>query len=133
MIFIHNSHTGSFSSLENKTFIIQVHHETKPSIFPTYKHWYESSPSSISNNTSIIHMYDIVLHGFFANLSPSEAHKLQSLSHAITLLPKQVCSLHIMHSPKFLDVTIAYKTKLLHETDFGPFVWICGVWYSDFR
>ncbi|KAL2585544.1 hypothetical protein AAZV13_13G004300 [Glycine max] len=66
-------------------------------------------------------MYDIVFHGFSAKLSPSEAHKLQSLSHVITLMPKQICSLHTTHSFEFLGLATADRVKLLHETNFRSF------------
>ncbi|TKY64208.1 Subtilisin protease SBT1.6 [Spatholobus suberectus] len=127
----------SFSDPENKkTFIIQVHHETKPSIFPTHRHWYESSLSSVSNTAStpprVIHTYDTVFHGFSAKLSPSEAQKLQSLGHVITLIPEQVRVPHTTRSPQFLGLTTADRTGLLHETDFGSDLVIgvidTGIW-----
>ncbi|KAL9304230.1 hypothetical protein ACSQ67_021493 [Phaseolus vulgaris] len=121
------------SDQENKkTFIVQVHHQTKPSVFPTHRHWYQSSLASISNTASVIHTYDTVFHGFSAKLSPSEAQKLQALSHVITLVPEQVRQLHTTRSPQFLGLTTADRTGLLHETDFGSDLVIgvidTGIW-----
>ncbi|KAK7285688.1 hypothetical protein RJT34_20466 [Clitoria ternatea] len=98
------------------TFIVQVEHDTKPSIFPTHRHWYESS---LSSSSSIIHTYQTVFHGFSAKLTPSEAQKLQALSHVITLIPEQVRHLHTTRSPQFLGLKIADRAGLLKETDFG--------------
>ncbi|KAE9605800.1 putative cucumisin [Lupinus albus] len=130
----------SSSSLdsETKTFIIQVQHEAKPSVFPTHKHWYQSSLSSIitqgldTNPRDIIHTYDTVFHGFSVKLTPLEAHKLQSLSHVITIIPEQVRHLHTTRSPHFLGLKTADRTGLLHETDFGSDLVIgvidTGIW-----
>ncbi|XP_061361895.1 subtilisin-like protease SBT1.5 [Gastrolobium bilobum] len=123
--------SSSSSEPDKKTFIIQVQHEAKPSIFPTHKHWYESSLSTISTNP-IIHVYDTVFHGFSAKLSPLEAQKLQSLSHIMTLIPEQVRQLHTTRSPQFLGLKTADRTGLLHETDFGSDLVIgvidTGIW-----
>ncbi|XP_027907288.1 subtilisin-like protease SBT1.5 [Vigna unguiculata] len=117
---------------KKKTFIVQVHHQTKPSIFPTHRHWYDSSLSSISSTASVIHTYDTVFHGFSVKLSTSEAQKLQALSHVITLIPEQVRQLHTTRSPQFLGLNTADRAGLLHETDFGSDLVIgvfdTGIW-----
>ncbi|XP_061356781.1 subtilisin-like protease SBT1.5 [Gastrolobium bilobum] len=107
------------SDKEKKTFIVQVQHEAKPSIFPTHNHWYLSSLASITPSASIIHTYQTVFHGFSAKLSTLEAQKLQSLSHVITLIPEQVRHLHTTRSPQFLGLKIADRAGLLKESDFG--------------
>ncbi|KAE8659587.1 transcription factor EREBP-like family protein [Hibiscus syriacus] len=60
---------SSASRDEQKTFIVRVQHEAKPSIFTNHKH--------------------CVFHGFAAKLSPTEALKLQTLSHVIAVIPEQ--------------------------------------------
>ncbi|XP_057455005.1 subtilisin-like protease SBT1.5 [Lotus japonicus] len=128
--------SSSSSDPEKQTFIVQVQHEAKPSIFPTHKHWYESSLSSISTTTTstnqIIYTYDTVFHGFSVKLSPLEAQKLQSLSHVTTLIPEQVRQLHTTRSPHFLGLKTADRAGLLHETDFGSDLVIgvidTGIW-----
>ncbi|XP_020227173.1 subtilisin-like protease SBT1.5 [Cajanus cajan] len=104
---------------KRSTFIIQVHRDAKPSVFQTHKHWYQSSLSSISTTASIIHTYDTVFHGFSAKLTTSEAHRVETLSHVIALIPEQVRKPHTTRSPQFLGLTTADRTGLLHETDFG--------------
>ena len=92
-------------------------HEAKPSIFPTHRHWYQSS--LVDTIASVIHTYQIVFHGFSTRLSLAEAHKLRSLFHVITLIPEQVRQLHTMHSPQLLGLNIADRVGLLKEIDFG--------------
>ncbi|KAL4393021.1 hypothetical protein AHAS_Ahas02G0010300 [Arachis hypogaea] len=86
------------SPKKKSTFTVQVHHEAKLSIFPTHKHWYESSLVSIINHATtaettttaasaaVLHTYDTVFHGFSAKLSPLEAQKLESLSHVVAVI-----------------------------------------------
>ncbi|KAK7389696.1 hypothetical protein VNO78_24959 [Psophocarpus tetragonolobus] len=106
-------------SEDRKTFIVQVHEEGKPSIFPTHRDWYRSSLSGISNAASVIHTYSTVFNGFSAKLSPSEANKLLSLSHVVALIPEHIRSLHTTRSPHFLGLTTPSPTALLLDTHFG--------------
>ncbi|XP_027353275.1 subtilisin-like protease SBT1.5 [Abrus precatorius] len=101
---------------EKKTFIVQVEEEAKPSIFPTQRHWYESS---LHDSASIIHTYQTVFHGFSAKLSLLEAQRLQLLSHVVSVIPEQVRQLHTTRSPQFLGLKTADRAGLLKETDFG--------------
>ncbi|KAL4299776.1 subtilisin-like protease SBT1.5 [Arachis hypogaea] len=119
------------SPAKKNTFIVQVHHEAKPSIFPTHKHWYESSLTSIINHAiaaeptaaaasaAVLHTYDTVFHDFSAKLSPLEAQKLESLSHIVAVIPEQVRQLHTTRSPQFLGLKTADRAGLLKETNFG--------------
>ncbi|KAL4330053.1 hypothetical protein AHAS_Ahas13G0361600 [Arachis hypogaea] len=104
--------TLAAASPEKKsTFTVQVHHEAKSSIFPTHKHWYESSLASIINHAiaaetttiaasaAVFHTYDTVFHDFSTKLSPLEAQKLESLSHIIAVIPEQVLQLHTTALP----------------------------------
>ncbi|XLT23849.1 hypothetical protein HN873_055141 [Arachis hypogaea] len=124
--------TLAAASPEKKsTFIVQVHHEAKPSIFPTHKKWYESSLASITNHAiaaetttiaasaAVLHTYDTVFYGFSAKLSPLQAQKLESLSHVVAVIPEQVRQLHTTRSPQFLGLKTADRAGLLKETEFG--------------
>jgi len=134
LLFFTTTLTLSTSTPQKQTFIIQVQHNSKPSIFPTHKNWYESSLSSITKTTSnnIIHTYDTVFHGFSTKLTQLEAQNLQKLSHVITIIPEQIRTLHTTRSPEFLGLKTAAKTGLLHETDFGSDLVIgvidTGIW-----
>ncbi|KAM5579658.1 subtilisin-like protease SBT1.5 [Rosa sericea] len=121
------------ASSDSKTFIVQVQPDSKPSVFPTHKHWYESSLSSLSSEpTPLIHTYNTVFHGFSAKLSPSQAQKLQSLPHVLALIPEQVRRLHTTRSPEFLGLRSTDTAGLLKESDFGSDLVIgvidTGVW-----
>jgi subtilisin family serine protease len=134
ILFFISTTTLTFSSPQTKqTFIIQIQHESKPSIFPSHKNWYESSLSSITASpNTLIHTYDTVFHGFSAKLTQQEATNLQSLSHVITIIPEQIRTLHTTRSPQFLGLKTADRTGLLHETDFGSDLVIgvidTGIW-----
>ncbi|KAL6140601.1 hypothetical protein ACLB2K_058900 [Fragaria x ananassa] len=122
------------ASSDSKTFIVQVQPDSKPSVFPTHKHWYESSLSSFSSDEPppLIHTYNTVFHGFSAKLSPSQAQKLQSLPHVLALVPEQVRRLHTTRSPEFLGLRSTDTAGLLKESDFGSDLVIgvidTGVW-----
>ncbi|KAJ0007296.1 hypothetical protein Pint_29338 [Pistacia integerrima] len=112
-----------------KTYIVKVHYDAKPSIFPTHKHWYESS---LSSSTSLIHTYDTVFHGFSARLTSSEAQQLKTLPHIIALIPEKVRHLHTTRSPQFLGLKTSDSAGLLKESDFGSDLVIAvidtGIW-----
>ncbi|KAL6996198.1 hypothetical protein U1Q18_006332 [Sarracenia purpurea var. burkii] len=115
-----------------KTFIVRVQHDAKPSIFPTHRHWYESSLRSLSavagtdetsldsgNTSRIIHTYDTVFHGFSAKLSPLEAKKLETVSGVVAVIPEQIRQLQTTRSPEFLGLKTSDSAGLLKESDFG--------------
>lgn len=125
---------------------MQVHKDAKPSIFPTHKHWYESSLASISSNkattsnpdasgtdgAAIIHTYETVFHGFSAKLSPFEVEKLQTFPHIASIIPEQVRHPHTTRSPEFLGLKTSDSAGLLKESDFGSDLVIgvidTGIW-----
>ncbi|GLT59997.1 hypothetical protein SLA2020_327880 [Shorea laevis] len=126
---------SSASRADEKTFIVRVQYDAKPSIFATHKHWYESSLASVLSTTeapSIIHTYDTVFHGFSAKLSSLEALKLQMLPHVVAVIPEQVRRLQTTRSPEFLGLKTTDNAGLLKESDFGSDLVIgvfdTGVW-----
>ncbi|KAJ8756064.1 hypothetical protein K2173_024611 [Erythroxylum novogranatense] len=132
---------ASSSSINDqpRTFIVKVQYDAKPSIFPTPKHWYESSLASISpRNTSsssdsrVIHTYDTVFHGFSVKLSPLEALQLQTLPHIIAVIPERVRQVQTTRSPEFLGLKTTDSAGLLKESDFGSDLVIgvidTGIW-----
>lgn len=132
---------SSSSTAGRKTFIVQVQRDAKPSIFPTHKHWYESSLASLTANTTtnsgsdpatVIHTYETVFHGFSAKLSPFEVLKLHSLPHIVAVIPEQVRHLQTTRSPEFLGLKTTDSAGLLKESDFGSDLVIgvidTGIW-----
>lgn len=129
---------------QKKTYIVGVHHESKPSIFPTHKHWYESTLRSISpqSHTSgaaasdsgdlIIHTYSTVFHGFSARLTPTEARALETISTVRAVIPEQIRNIHTTRSPQFLGLKSQDSSGLLAESDFGADLVIAvidtGIW-----
>ncbi|KAL2539060.1 Subtilase family protein [Abeliophyllum distichum] len=132
------------AEIHRKTFIIRVERDAKPSIFPTHKHWYESTLRSLSTTaidgklsdstdvSSVIHTYETVFHGFSAKLSTSEAQKIESLSGIVAVIPEQVRHVHTTRSPEFLGLKTSDSAGLLKESDFGSDLVIgvidTGIW-----
>lgn len=130
----------SASENDHKTFIVRVLHDAKPSIFPTHRHWYDSSLASLSSTTEhsgdttsrIIHTYDTVFHGFSVKLSPLEAVSLEKVSGVIAVIPELVRHVHTTRSPHFLGLKTSDSAGLLKESDFGSDLVIgvidTGIW-----
>lgn len=116
---------SSASRGDEKTYIVRVQSDAKPSIFITHKNWYESSLASVlsatetKTTTRILHTYDTVFHGFSAKLSSSEAIQLQTLPYVVAVIPEQVRRLHTTRSPEFLGLKTSDNAGLLKESDFG--------------
>ncbi|XP_052180651.1 subtilisin-like protease SBT1.5 [Diospyros lotus] len=130
---------NSASAMQQKTFIVRVLHDAKPSIFPTHKHWYESSlrslfPASAASDqtTGLLHTYDTVFHGFSAKLSPVEARKLEGMDGVVAVFPEQVRHLQTTRSPEFLGLKTTDNAGLLKDSDFGSDLVIgvidTGIW-----
>ncbi|CAH8342883.1 unnamed protein product [Eruca vesicaria subsp. sativa] len=126
------SSSSSLNDINSLTYIIHVDHEAKPSIFPTHRHWYTSSLSSLTSTPQIIHTYDTVFHGFSAKLTAQEATLLSNHPHVISVIPEQVRHLHTTRSPEFLGLRSTDKAGLLEESDFGSDLVIgvidTGIW-----
>ncbi|KAK1575995.1 hypothetical protein Q3G72_009956 [Acer saccharum] len=140
LLFLSLLSTSSSSSEDlQKTFIVQVQYDAKPSIFPTHRHWYDSSLSSLPTTTTataaatVIHTYDTVFHGFSAKLTASQLKHLKTLPHILAVIPEQVRRLHTTRSPQFLGLkTTDSAGTLLKESDFGSDLVIgvidTGIW-----
>ncbi|XP_047340862.1 subtilisin-like protease SBT1.5 [Impatiens glandulifera] len=125
-----------------KTFIVQVHHDARPSVFPTNKHWYDSSLSSLpsspddddddSDQKLLIHTYQNVFHGFSAKLSSTQAKFLETVPGVLAVIPEQIRHLHTTRSPEFLGLKTSDNAGLLKESDFGSDLVIgvidTGIW-----
>ncbi|XP_051135537.1 subtilisin-like protease SBT1.5 [Andrographis paniculata] len=120
------------------TYIIRVQHDAKPSVYPTHRHWYQSSLRALSPVPTdaalspLLYSYTNFFHGFSARLSASEARKLEAFSGIIGVIPEQVRQLHTTRSPEFLGLKTADNAGLLKESDFGSDLVIgvmdTGIW-----
>lgn len=122
-----------------------MQHESKPSIFPTHRLWYEStlrslseeSQPSVAEETSdldrqILHTYSTVFHGFSARLTEDEAKTLESIWAVHAVIPEQIRQIHTTRSPQFLGLKSRDSSGLLAESDFGSDLVIgvidTGIW-----
>ncbi|KAJ0983758.1 hypothetical protein J5N97_002114 [Dioscorea zingiberensis] len=126
---------------ELRTYIIHMDHESKPSVFPSHRLWYETSllSAAAGADTAIIHTYSSVFHGFSARLSSSAAASLSSLPGVISLLPELIRHPTTTRSPEFLGLSGHHHLhpspstgNLLAESDFGSDLVIAvidtGIW-----
>ncbi|GMY34727.1 subtilisin-like protease SBT1.5 [Fagus crenata] len=113
--------SSSTTTPTSQTFIVLVQPNSKPSIFPTHDHWYNSllSINNTQTSTTILHTYSTIFHGFSAKLSPSQVQSLQSHPHILSLIPDQLRHLHTTRSPQFLGLKKTDNSGLLKESDFG--------------
>ncbi|KAF6146687.1 hypothetical protein GIB67_008973 [Kingdonia uniflora] len=124
----------TLTTSQTSTYIVQVQHDAKPSIFPTHTHWYTSTLNSLSEltNPQILHVYDTVFNGFSVKLSPLQASKLETLSGVLGVIPEQVRQIHTTRSPQFLGLEKTDSSGLLKESDFGSDLVIgvidTGIW-----
>ncbi|CAN1827843.1 Subtilisin-like protease SBT1.5 [Linum perenne] len=124
LAFLFTLQLSSSSSINDvpSTFIVAVQPDSKPSIFPTHSHWYESSLASLfsPHPPSLIHTYSgAAFHGFSVKLSPSQSLLLRSLPHVLSIIPDRLRHLHTTRSPEFLGLVSTDPAGLLKESDFG--------------
>uniref|UniRef100_A0A2P2Q3P8 Cucumisin n=1 Tax=Rhizophora mucronata TaxID=61149 RepID=A0A2P2Q3P8_RHIMU len=100
--------------LARNTYIIQMDKSAKPVHFSEHLKWYSSKLQSVllkSENEGdvedqgrIIYGYQNAFHGFAAQLSEEEAHKLEELDGVLGVFPDTVYQLHTTRSPMFLGL-----------------------------
>ncbi|KAL4178827.1 hypothetical protein AMTRI_Chr13g117130 [Amborella trichopoda] len=146
-----SSQTSQQEKEKPLSFIIRAKHDAKPSIFPTHKHWYQSTLQSlfssdsspenqVSGNPSLassfsgtlIHTYSTVFHGFSAKITPSMAKKLEKMAGILSVIPDKARQLQTTRSPQFLGLKRKDTMGLLAESDFGSNLIIgvldTGIW-----
>ncbi|CAL5012814.1 unnamed protein product [Urochloa decumbens] len=115
-----------------RTYIVRVDADAKPSVYPTRAHWYEAAvlaATSSSSSTSgagtwpeggpLIHTYAAAFHGFSARMSPTAAALLSSTPGVAAVLPDRVRHLATTRSPHFLGLLSSPPSALLADSDFG--------------
>ena len=110
-----------------KTFIFRVDGESKPSIFPTHYHWYSSE---FADPVEILHVYDVVFHGFSATLTPDKVDSILQNPSVLAVFDDRRRELHTTRSPQFLG--LRNQRGLWSESDYGSDVIVgvfdTGVW-----
>ncbi|GJN16068.1 hypothetical protein PR202_gb03018 [Eleusine coracana subsp. coracana] len=112
---------------EERTYIVRVDADAKPSVYPTHAHWYEAAVMSASDSSSsgwpeggpLIHTYSAAFHGFSARMTPSTAAALASAPGVAAVLPERVRRLATTRSPRFLGLLSSPPSALLADSDFG--------------
>lgn len=110
-----------------KTYIFRVDGDSKPSIFPTHYHWYSSE---FADPVQILHVYDVVFHGFSASLTPDRAASILQNPSVLAVFEDRRRELHTTRSPQFLG--LRNQRGLWSESDYGSDVIVgvfdTGVW-----
>lgn len=110
-----------------KTYIVRVETSSKPSIFPTHRHWYTAE---FTHPSAILHTYDSVFHGFSAVLTPSQLAAIRRHPSVLAAFEDRRRHLHTTRSPQFLG--LRNQRGLWSESDYGSDVIIgvfdTGIW-----
>ncbi|XP_010913842.1 subtilisin-like protease SBT1.5 [Elaeis guineensis] len=87
---------------EKRTFIVLVDPQSKPLLFPSHLGWYRSLlPASSS---SLIHVYETLLHGFTVPLTPSQASRIEKSRGILAVQLDALLHPHTTRSPSFLGL-----------------------------
>ncbi|EPS74284.1 hypothetical protein M569_00464, partial [Genlisea aurea] len=122
---------------QHGAYIVWVDASAKPTVFPTHYHWYSSQ---FAEPAKIIHVYDTVVSGFSALLTPSQAALLQENPAVLAALPDRRRQLHTTRSPQFIGLRT--QRGLWSESDYGSDVIVgvfdTGIWperrsFSDLK
>lgn len=111
---------------QERTYIVRVDADAKPSVFPTHAHWYEAAVLAASDAAAgwpeggpLLHTYSWALHGFSARLTPAAAAALASAPGVAAVIPERVRRLATTRSPRFLGLLPSPPSALLADSDFG--------------
>ncbi|KAK7409764.1 hypothetical protein VNO78_00060 [Psophocarpus tetragonolobus] len=127
MIVFSLAHESIAQYQVSKTFIFRIDEESKPSVFPTHYQWYASE---FADQSSILHLYDTVFHGFSAVVTQEQVARLGQHPSVLAVFEDQRRELHTTRSPQF--VGLRNQRGLWSETDYGSDVIIgvfdTGIW-----
>ncbi|KAK7264186.1 hypothetical protein RJT34_31791 [Clitoria ternatea] len=117
-----------FADEVSNTFIFRIDSHSKPSVFPTHYHWYNSE--FVAEQTRILHVYDTVFHGFSALLTRHQVDTISQHPSVLAVFQDRRRHLHTTRSPQFLG--LRNQQGLWSESDYGSDVIIgvfdTGVW-----
>ena len=110
-----------------RTYIVRVDADAKPSVYPTHAHWYEAAVLAAAGDGAgswpeggpLIHTYSAALHGFSARLPPAAAAALAAAPGVAAVVPERLRRLATTRSPRFLGLLSSPPSALLADSDFG--------------
>ncbi|CAN6468734.1 unnamed protein product [Victoria cruziana] len=126
---------------DERTFIVGVQSDLKPSAFVSHERWYESSLRNVKpaeevaeeggGGAGILHVYGTVFRGFSARMTAEEAEEMGKNPAVLKVIPDGVMRLHTTRSPEFLGLDHR-SGGLLQLSNYGSDVVIgvldSGVW-----
>lgn len=89
---------------DKKTFIIHMDKSNMPASFNNHVNWYESSLKSVSESTNTLYTYNVVIHGYSAQLTDDEARLLKEQPGVLLVQEDVIYRLHTTRSPEFLGL-----------------------------
>jgi len=119
VLFLCQQLVVGYSNDGRKTFIVRVEGISKPTTFPTYEHWYRSIVASAitdvletdsgtdmdtEQDNKLLHVYNMVVHGFSARLTEEEATKMGKTLCVLAMIPDRARQLRTTRSPYFLGL-----------------------------
>nr|QOQ34357.1 SBT4 [Nicotiana benthamiana] len=95
----------SVAMMKKKTYIIHMAKSQMPATFnDDHTHWYDSSLRSVSDSAEMLYVYNNVVHGFSARLTPQEVESLETQPGILSVLPDLKYQLHTTRTPTFLGI-----------------------------
>ncbi|XP_062194834.1 subtilisin-like protease SBT1.5 [Phragmites australis] len=124
-----SARVGSRGGGAERTYIVRVDADAKPSVYPTHAHWYEAVVLAAASSDGgagewpeggpLVHTYSSAFHGFSARMSPAAAAALASAPGVVAVVPERVRHLATTRSPRFLGLLSSPPSALLADSDFG--------------
>ncbi|PKU74694.1 subtilisin-like protease SBT1.8 [Dendrobium catenatum] len=114
----------------NKTYIVYMNPDYKPSVHPTYAHWYSSHLASLSIDPArhLIYSYSNALHAFAAaSLLPRHLRILRRSPAVLHLHPDPLIRLHTTRTPFFLGLSPSSPSSPFRSADAASGSVIIGV------
>ncbi|KAJ7530505.1 hypothetical protein O6H91_14G006400 [Diphasiastrum complanatum] len=127
-----------------RTYIVRMDKSAMPGAYSNHLPWYASALAAATGNEtpedSIIHVYDVVFHGFAAKMTPAQAKAMETTPGFISMFPETIRQLHTTHSPEFLHLNSSWGIwpRSHYGSDVIVGMFDTGVWpesksFSDHR
>ncbi|XP_020587153.1 subtilisin-like protease SBT1.8 [Phalaenopsis equestris] len=114
----------------NKTYIVYMNPDYKPSVHPTDAYWYASHLASLSINPSrhLLYSYSAALHAFAAtSLLPRHLRILRRSPAVLHIHPDPFLRLHTTRTPFFLGLSPSSPSSPFRAVDAASYSVVIGV------